>query len=75
MKKRKLGVIIAVICLGLVLAAMPKTGNCSEPEQEPYTLTCWGVNPGMTLYAYSVALSDIASKYSKWLNQFILGKV
>ena len=67
MKKTKLGASIAVICLGLVFLAVPMTGNCSEPKQEPYTLNCWGVRPGMTLYAYSVALSDIASKYSKWL--------
>ena len=67
MKKTKLGAIIAVICLGLFFVGMPLTGYCAEPEQEPYKLTVWGVRPGMTLYAYSVALSDLATKYSKWL--------
>ena len=48
MKKRKLGAIIAVVCLGLVFVAGPMTGNCSETKQKPYTLTCWGVNPMFT---------------------------
>ena len=67
MNKARVGAIITAICLTMVLVGMPMTGNGAEPVKKPYTLTCWGVKAGMTLYAYSVALSDIASKYSKWL--------
>jgi TRAP transporter TAXI family solute receptor len=67
MKKSIVGATIATICLVLVLVSAPTTGNCAEPVKKPYQLTCWGVKAGMTLYGYSVALSDIASKYSKWL--------
>ena len=67
MKKSRVRPTIAAICLALVLVAVSFTVNAAEPTQKPYQLTCWGVRAGMTLYAYSVALSDIASKHSKWL--------
>ncbi|MCJ7594794.1 MAG: ABC transporter substrate-binding protein [Desulfobacterales bacterium] len=67
MARLRFAATVAGICLTLILAGMPVVGNCAEQTPKPYTLTCWGVRAGMTLYAYSVALSDIASKHSKWL--------
>jgi len=65
-------IIILVFLVFTINIVNSKESTKTTPTQklgtrERYEVICWGTRAGMTLYAYSVALSDIASKYSDWL--------